>query len=164
MYKPQNIYWIGTEDGCNNISMQAPGRCLYPKRKKCCPKQDVKKIHIDNSNTISIEQENEQTFKNNRVQGGDIVGGTQANTATVDATQVSVFVLVPIIDSFDVDAIPLKGPGNQYRIAAGGEDLDIQVNGDGTAYINGEKIEESEMGDGARVFIYKNNKVEKDQG
>lgn len=161
MCKPQNIYWVGTED---DISMQSPGRCLYPSKNKCFPKINKKIFNIDNSNIISIEQENEQTFKNNRVEGGDIVGGAQANTATVDATQVSVFVVVPIIDSFDNDAIPLNGPGNQYRVAAGGQDLDIQVNGDGTAFVNGEKLEESELGDGTRVFIYKNNKVENDKG
>lgn len=165
MGKPQNIYWVTeTEDNRNYISMQAPGRCFLPTRKKhCFPKPGAGKTFIiDNSNTISVEQENEQTFKNNRVEGGDITGGAQSNTSTIDATQVSVFVVVPIIDSFDTD-IPINGAANQYRVAAGGQNMDIQVNGDGTAFVNGEKVEESELGDGTRVFIYRNNKIEKDQ-
>ena len=152
MGKPQNIYWVTeTEDNNNFISMQSPGRCFFPSRRSCCPKPTGK------------EQENEQTIKNNRVESGDINTGAQSNSAVVEATQVSVIVVVPIIDSFDTDAIPLNGVANQYRVATGGQNLDIQVNGDGTAFINGEKINESELGDGTRVFIYKNNKIENDE-
>lgn len=164
MGKPQNIYWVTeTEDNNNFISMQSPGRCFFPSRRSCCPKPTGKTFNIDNSNTISVEQENEQTIKNNRVESGDINTGAQSNSAVVEATQVSVIVVVPIIDSFDTDAIPLNGVANQYRVATGGQNLDIQVNGDGTAFINGEKINESELGDGTRVFIYKNNKMENDE-
>ena len=162
MCKPRNIYWVTETEDENFISMQSPGRCLFPSRKKCFKNPISKTFIIDNSNTISVEQENEQTLKNNRVEGGDINTGAQSNSSVIDATQVSVIVVVPIIDSFDYDAIPLNEVANQYRVAAGGQNLDIQVNGDGTAFINGEEIEESELGDGTRVFIYRNNKVEND--
>ncbi|WFA09918.1 hypothetical protein [Tissierella sp. Yu-01] len=164
MGKPQNIYWVTeTEDYRNYISMQAPGRCFLPTRRKCCfPNPGVgRSFIIDNSNSIVVDQNNDTGIRDNRVENsnvGDITGGAASNSATIDATQVSVLVVVPIIDSFDQDIIPLNGPLGQYRVAAGGRNLDIQVNGDGT-YVNGEMLNESQLEDGTRVYIYRNDTV-----
>ena len=76
-------------------------------------------------------------------------------SVTVDATQVSVFV-VPVFDSFN-SLVPSIGT---YKLAMDDRNLDIQVNKDGT-YVNGEKMEEQVLEDGTRVFVYRNNEVKK---
>ena len=166
-----NIFWITeSEDFENYISMQIPDRelasmqwrhCFRPNRcrnnNKCCD------IEIDMSNKIIAKAESNANIEDNKIEGstvGDITGGSASSSIGIDATQVSVLVIVPIIDSFDEEWTPLNGvasaPSN-YRVAAGGRNLDIQVNGDGTAFVNGEKLEQSELIDGTKVLVYKND-------
>lgn len=166
-----NIFWITeSEDFENYISMQVPEReltsmqgryCFRPNR--CCPNNRNGGIEIDMSNKIIAKAESEANIEDNKIEGstvGDITGGTASSSIGIDAVQVSVLVIVPIVDSFDNDALPLNGiastPSN-YRVAAGGKNLDIQVNGDGTAFVNGEKLEQSELIDGTKVLVYKND-------
>jgi hypothetical protein len=169
MDKLENIYWVTeTEDYGNYISMQSPymnflppWQCLPAPIPVPCPnrrrrhKKEVKTLYIDNSNSINVKQENRQIITGNTIgDGAAITGGDQGNTSTVDAVQVSVIVVVPIIDSFDEEQIiPINAAG-EYRVAAGGQNLDIRVDGNGT-YVNGEKLEGSQLEDGTRVYIYR---------
>ena len=164
-----NIFWVTeTEEFDNYISMQVPERnlvsmqgryCSMPKR--CCCHNGG--IEIDMSNKIIAKAESEANIEDNKIEGstvGDITGGSASSSVGIDAVQVSVLVVVPIIDSFDSDAIPLNGAASRpsnYRVAAGGQNLDIQVNGDGTAFVNGEQLEQSELIVGTKVYVYKSD-------
>ena len=167
-----NIYWINdTEDKESYIGMQAPYRGLsyqpiwcFPKHNKCCPKRKKDCVEIDMSNNIDIKAETSADIELEGIKDstiGDVTGGSASTSVTVDAVQVSVVVVVPIIDSFDHDE-PYGPPSNgvssapgRYRVGAAGQNLDIQVNGDGTATINGVPAEQSELANGTKVYIYK---------
>lgn len=165
MRKPEdNIYWVTeTYDNDNYISMQSPCRSLFniPKR-KCAPTPNPCSCEIDFSNNIKVENEANADIETGDISGStveNITRGTATSSVTIDAVQVSVLVIVPIIDI--ETGIPVNGAG-QYKVGAAGQNLDIKVNGDGTATVNGEKLNESELENGTKVYIYKNSDVKKD--
>ncbi len=164
MDEQKYLMWITeTENNDNYISMARPQNYGSWYSNPCDrwqkPSRSQGSFEIDMSNNIEVENNAESKAFNKEVSGsvisGDNTSGDAAATVTIDATQVSVLV-VPVLDSFNslVPAI------TTYKLSMDEKDLDIQVNKDGT-YINGQKMEEQELEDGTRVFVYRNNEVKK---
>lgn len=88
---------------------------------------------------------------NNGAAGGDAeanggAGGsaTASNAATVNFDQV-------VVISINGDT-----PATT-RIATNNRNLEIKVNGNGEAFVNGVKMDEKELGDGTKIMIYRDN-------
>lgn len=96
---------------------------------------------------------------NTGAQGGDATGGDGGNGGNATATNVAEVTVenVIIIAGYSDNPVPL------INLGSNGKNMDIKIDKEGNAFVNGKKLDSQELGDGSRVLVYRENQVKKEE-
>lgn len=95
---------------------------------------------------------------NTGAQGGNANanGGDGGNAAATNVAEVTVENVI-IITGNSHQPIPL------INLGSNGRNMDIKIDKEGNAFVNGKKLDAQELGDGSRVLVYRENNVKKEE-
>ncbi|HHY91495.1 MAG TPA: hypothetical protein GX503_07485 [Clostridiales bacterium] len=129
----------------------------------CTPRPLQKRnfeCHVEIANDIDVRQDINNLRGGDGGTGGDggSPGGDGGDAAATQNTTAAIQNYTIINCGGDL----LSGPGSTVTLDADGQKTELKIDEKGDIYVNGQKMDAKDLGDGAKVFVFRNSKrVEK---